>query len=57
VKKHRRLLGLGIDEGTAVVVQGGEFTVIGRGQVVVCDGRRYEGRRYFLMGTGERFDL
>jgi cyanophycinase len=57
VKKHEELLGLGIDEGTAVVVHGGEFTVIGRGQAVVCDGRMHDGRRYFLLGKGERFSL
>jgi cyanophycinase len=35
-----RLVGVGIDEGTAAVVTGTKFTVIGKGQVVVVDARK-----------------
>jgi cyanophycinase len=35
--EHPTLFGIGIDEGTGVIVQNGEFEVIGRGTVVVID--------------------
>jgi cyanophycinase len=31
-------LGIGIDEGTAIFVKGGEFKVVGRGVVTIMDG-------------------
>jgi cyanophycinase len=53
------LLGLGIDEDTAIVVNGNEFEVIGQGYVAVYDHDRIvgtNGQFYFLM-PGDRFDL
>lgn len=53
------LLGIGIDEGTAIVVTGRRFKVIGASQVVIHD--RYwpavEGRKYELLSPGDVFDL
>jgi cyanophycinase len=40
VLQHPRLLGVGIDEATAVVVTGREFEVIGTSKVVVMDARK-----------------
>jgi cyanophycinase len=37
---HPALVGIGIDESTAVLVRGDSFEVIGRSSVVVIDGRR-----------------
>jgi cyanophycinase len=37
LERHPALFGVGIDEGTAVIVSNGEFEVLGRGQVVVID--------------------
>jgi len=37
---HPALVGVGIDESTAVIVRGGAFDVIGRSSVVVIDARR-----------------
>jgi cyanophycinase len=54
---HPELLGLGIDESTAVVVEGDRFEVIGRGVVGVYDGKNHDGKRYYFLGPGERFDL
>jgi cyanophycinase len=51
------LLGLGIDESTAIVVEGDRFEVVGRGVVAVHDGRDHDGRAYYFLGPGERFDL
>lgn len=40
IKRHPRLLGIGIDEGTAIVVHGNRFQVIGRSYVAIYDARR-----------------
>jgi cyanophycinase len=59
VSKHPHLLGIGIDEDTAIVVQGDQFDVIGRSYVVIYDNQRVippAGRFYFL-APGDRYDL
>ncbi len=38
IKKRPELLGIGIDERTAIVVQGDTFEVIGQGKVLIYDG-------------------
>jgi len=53
------LLGIGIDEDTAIVVQGDRFDVIGQGYVAIYDNQRHippAGAFYFL-APGDRFDL
>jgi cyanophycinase len=37
---HPKHVGVGIDEGTGVVVEGATFRVVGDGNVVVIDARR-----------------
>ncbi len=53
------LLGIGIDEGTAIVVTGRRFKVIGASQVVIHD--RYwpkpADQKYELLSPGDVFDL
>ena len=39
------LVGVGIDEGTAVIVQGTSFEVVGKSSVVVIDARDAQGRQ------------
>jgi cyanophycinase len=39
VADHPALIGVGLDEGTAVIVSAGEFEVMGRGTVVIVDAR------------------
>ena len=59
VDKHPELLGIGIDENTAIVVRGDEFDVIGQSYVVIYDNKAVvppSGRFYFL-APGDRFDL
>lgn len=63
------LLGVGVDEKTAVIVRGDEFEVVGAGQVVVVDARRTKPSsakdapqsardiRLHVLNTGERFRL
>jgi cyanophycinase len=57
VGAHPELLGIGIDESTAIVVEGDRFEVIGRGVVGIYDGKNHDGRRYYFLAPGERFDL
>ena len=57
IEAHPELLGLGIDEGTAVVVQGNHFEVIGKSVVGIYDGADHDGKRYYFLNKGEQFDL
>ena len=73
VAHNPRVLGLGIDENTAAIVQGDQFRVIGSGAVYVVDGGNAsysnvaEGRadrvlsmhgvQVHVLGTGDCFDL
>ena len=59
VGKYPDLLGIGIDEDTAIVVQGDQFDVIGQSYVVIYDNKRVippAGKFYFL-APGDRYDL
>ena len=59
IDKHPHLLGIGIDEDTAIVVQGDQFDVIGRSYVVVYSEKPVVGTngRFYFMGAGDRFDM
>jgi len=64
VAKHPDVLGIGLDESTAIVVRGQQFEVTGASKVAIHDGRRVEnerqqrnGKKYFFMAPGERYDL
>lgn len=57
-----QLLGLGIDEGTAIVVQKSSFEVIGTGNVAVYDWSGdvpagEDGRDHVRLGAGMRYDM
>jgi cyanophycinase len=56
IEKHPELLGIGIDEGAAIVVHGDSFEVIG-GQVAIYDGNRHDGAFYYFLSPGQKFDL
>jgi cyanophycinase len=59
IEKHPKLLGIGIDEDTAIVVHGDRFEVIGQGYVAIYDQNKLippRGQFYFL-APGDRFDL
>jgi len=61
IERHPELLGIGIDENTAIVVHGDGFEVIGSSKVAIYD-RHYKPAapgeaRYYFLTAGERFDL
>jgi cyanophycinase len=64
VAKHPDVLGIGLDESTAIVVRGQQFEVTGASKVAIHDGRVVEkerqqrnGKKYYFMAPGERYDL
>ena len=65
VAKHPDVLGIGLDESTAIAVQGQQFEVVGASKVAIHDGRIVKGaqernggkKKYFFMGPGEKYDL
>ena len=59
IDKHPELLGIGLDENTAIVVTGDQFDVIGQSYVVVYSHKPVAGAagRFYFMGAGDRFDM
>jgi cyanophycinase len=59
IKAHPELLGLGIDEDTAIIVQNDRFEVIGQGYVAIYDARLTldSGGLFYFLAPGDRFDL
>lgn len=58
VAKHPDVLGIGIDQSTAIEVTRDAFKVIGVGHVFIHDGREQpNGGHYYLLSAGDRFDL
>lgn len=59
VEARPELLGIGIDENTAIVVRGDTFEVMGRGYVAIYDhGAMLDsGGRFYFLREGDRFDL
>ena len=59
IRANPGLLGIGIDENTAIVVEGDRFEVIGQGYVAIYDSNTLippDGPFYFL-APGDRFNL
>ena len=57
IEKKPGLLGLGLDEPAAIVVQGDRMEVIGRSVVGIYDGKDHDGKRYYFLAPGEVFNL
>jgi cyanophycinase len=57
IAAHPGLLGVGIDESTAVIIERNTMTVIGRGTVRITDGADHSGRPYYALKSRTRFDL
>jgi cyanophycinase len=59
VAAYPGLLGIGVDAGTAVVVHGNQLEVVGGpgARVTITDGQRHDGKPYYFLKRGDRFDL
>jgi len=59
IGEHRDLLGIGLDESTAIVVRGNAFEVLGRSYVAVYDADRTldSGGQFYFLSAGDRYDL
>ncbi|MBS0206850.1 MAG: cyanophycinase [Planctomycetes bacterium] len=56
VRTHPQLLGIGIDESTAIIVRQHEAEIVGKGNVAFFDSNRLD-VEYISVSAGERFDL
>ncbi|MBS1824495.1 MAG: cyanophycinase [Acidobacteria bacterium] len=60
IAKHPHLLGIGIDEGTAIIVQGDTAEVMGDSKVAVYDakyGTGPDGKKYYFLNAGDKLNL
>ena len=59
IEARPELLGIGLDENTAIVVQGDQFEVIGGSYVVIYDNTRQidSGGDFYFLGAGDRYNL
>lgn len=59
IAKRPHLLGIGLDEDTAVVVSGDQFEVIGQGYVAIYDHNKLIGQdgHFYFLAPGDRFNL
>jgi cyanophycinase len=59
VEAHPEILGIGIDENTAIVVEGDRFEVMGESYVAIYDhgATLGGGGRFYFLAPGDRFDL
>ncbi len=57
VERYPHLLGIGIDEGTAIVVARDRAEVIGRSRVAFYNTTDADGARYYYLEAGDVFDL
>jgi cyanophycinase len=53
------MLGIGLDENTAIVVQGDRFEVVGQSYVAIYDHNRTldSGGLFYFLAPGDSFDL
>jgi cyanophycinase len=53
IASHPKLLGIGIDQETAIVVHGDEFEIIGDSKVIIHDGKK----PFYFLSPGQKFNL
>src|SRR5215470_8003318 len=56
ISSHPELLGIGIDQSAAIVVQGDFFETMA-GQVLIHDGKRHGDKGYYFLSPGQKFNL
>ena len=66
IKAKPHLLGIGLDESTAILVEGNQFEVIGKTYVAVYDGNFWrrdgnpaipKGESFYLLRPGDKYDM
>ncbi len=59
IEAHPELLGIGLDENTAIVVQGDRFQVIGTSYALIFDYQSTTGvdGKFYFLAPGDRFNL
>ena len=60
IKAYPDLLGIGLSEGTAIIVTGDTFEVMGKWKVAVHDNSRFYQpweKPYFVLGAGDVYDM
>jgi cyanophycinase len=57
IDSYPELLGIGIDEKAALIVQGDRVEVIGDGRVAIYDNKKHGGDWYYWLTPGTVFDL
>jgi len=57
VARYPEILGIGIDENTAIVVHDDQFEVIGEGKVGVFESNDVSQKKPLMLSKGQRFDL
>ena len=59
IASRPELLGIGLDESTAIVVRGNAFEVIGKSYVAIYDAQRSldSGGQFYFLTAGDRYDL
>ncbi|MBS1721693.1 MAG: cyanophycinase [Armatimonadetes bacterium] len=57
IANHPELLGIGIDEGTAIIVRKDVFEVIGPSKVFIYDNEAHGDSRHYTLSAGDKFDL
>lgn len=56
IATHPDLLGIGIDQGAAILVHGDTFKTMD-GEVLIHDGKKHAGKEYYILKSGETFNL
>jgi cyanophycinase len=57
VARYPELIGIGIDENTAIVLHDDQFEVIGDGTVSIFDKDGVAGKKYVTLSKGQKYDL
>lgn len=57
IRRHPRLLGIGLDEGTAILVRRDLAEIIGRSRVAFYNAADANGAPYYFLEAGDVFDL
>ena len=56
IKAHPELLCFGLDQATSMTIHGDIMTVNGPKRVAIWDGKDHDGKGYFYLHTGDRFN-